>query len=246
MFSRQQIISLIDLTSLNDNDTPEAIEKLCNKATTASGNVAAVCIYPQFIAQAKKLLQDTGIKVATVANFPSGDGEITNILSQIKQSLLDGADEIDVVIPYKDYIADGTSTKSIEIVRAAKKLCKNKTLKVIIESGSLKAADLIEKAAEDAILAGADFIKTSTGKVEVGATLDAAGIMLKAVAGIEGRKVGFKASGGVKNYEQSCQYLDLATKICGSDFISNNYFRFGASSLLDDLLGNKNKTSENY
>jgi len=230
-----RVIPLIDLTSLNDNDTEQSVLQLCAKSKTSLGNVAAVCIYPQFVKTAKNALQSSNIKIATVANFPYGNDDHTSALNSIKQSIADGADEIDVVMPYQTFLAGDKNTVH-EFIHACKQVCGTHIiLKVILETGAIQKTSLIKEATEIAIEAGANFIKTSTGKIPVGATLEAAATILLTIKQT-GRSVGFKASGGVRTAEQAAQYLHLAELILGKDWISPQSFRIGASGLLDILL----------
>ncbi|WP_235603283.1 deoxyribose-phosphate aldolase, partial [Piscirickettsia litoralis] len=157
------------------------MKKLCSQASNRLGAVAAVCVYPQFVSLAKKLLKDKKIQVATVVNFPLGNESADKIFTEIKQALVEGADEIDLVIPYQEYLQQGYSDHALMLVRESKASCQNKLLKVILETGELKSQELIFKAASDAIISGADFIKTSTGKTPVGATLEAVEVMLSAI-----------------------------------------------------------------
>ena len=234
--TKQEIVSLIDLTRLGDNDTSNDIINLANKAKNNLGQVAALCVYKEFIQIVKdKLGQD--FKVATVTNFPKGNSDLKIVLDETKQALENGADEIDLVIDFNDYIKNGKSDKSCELISESKKLCKDKTLKVIIESGELKSEELIRKVSSDAIENGADFIKTSTGKVSIGATLDACNIMIDEIVK-SGKKVGFKASGGIRTYEEALKYTKMAQDKISKDFVNNESFRFGVSGLLDNLLTN--------
>lgn len=244
MIDKKKIVSLIDLTLLGDNDTDEDILKLCSKARNPLGTVAALCVYKQFIPLVKKELGVT-FRAATVVNFPHGDASVEDVLDETKQALALGADEIDLVIDYKEYIEKGYSEKSKQMVSEVKKICGNKTLKVIIESGELKSKDLIEKVSYDVINAGADFIKTSTGKTEVGATLEAAKSMMKTIKE-SGGTVGFKASGGIRNGVQAVAYVELADKILGNKYVNPTTFRFGVSGLLDDLLNNLRLEKDDY
>ncbi len=231
-------LTLMDLTSLNDSDTSQTIIDLCHQANSPVGHTAAICIYPQFIILAKKTLADLGlshIKVATVTNFPMGTSDVDLAVQQTEQAIKLGADEVDVVFPYRA-LMQGDESIGYELVKACKAACSDQvTLKVIIESGELKDPALIKKASEISIDAGADFIKTSTGKVPVNATLDAAKIMLNVIKA-KNTKVGFKAAGGVKTAEDAQAYLQLAHTILGKNWVDADHFRFGASSLLGNLL----------
>ncbi len=251
-YLKQEVVSLIDLTSLNNDDTRTEIDVLISKSLNALGAVVAICIYPEFISYAKAKIKNKGdnIRLATVVNFPDAKEDLVRCIYLTEKALSGGADEIDVVIPYHDYLKTGSSEHAGMLVRELKALCVNKTLKVIIESGELKDASLIEKASFDAFENGADFIKTSTGKTPVGATLKAAEVMLNTIKTFSQNNpqsvVGFKASGGIRTYNDACQYLDLAEKICGRDFISPATFRFGVSGLLDNLLADKASTLSGY
>ena len=175
------------------------------------------------------------VRIATVTNFPHGNDDIDIAVAETRAAVAYGTDEVDVVFPYKALMA-GDQAVGFELVKACKAACgESVLLKVIIESGELKTPELIRLASEIAIDAGADFIKTSTGKVPVNATLEAAKIMLDVIKE-KNPAVGFKAAGGVKNAAQAAEYLALATSILGDKWISPRTFRFGASSLLADLL----------
>jgi deoxyribose-phosphate aldolase len=230
------IISLIDLTSLNYSDSNIAIKHLCQKIFSSKVKVAAICVYPQYISIAKKLLKESNVNIATVVNFPLGGDPLDKVVSDVKMALQYGATEIDLVIPYQDYIKYGGSKNAELLIRACKKICGKYILKVIIESGILKKPTLIQKATEDAIMAGADFIKTSTGKMSAGATIEAARLILDIISKNKSNNVGFKASGGIKTLVDAEEYIQLATQICGSSFINNKTFRFGASGLFDTIL----------
>lgn len=242
MTARQDVarraLALMDLTSLNDDDDDARIVALCRQAATPAGHPAAVCIYPRFIATARQALADAGlagrVAIATVTNFPHGAADLAAAEAETRQAIADGADEVDVVFPYRALMA-GDAETGRALVEACKTACGNRSLKVIIESGELAEAALIRRASEIAIEAGADFIKTSTGKVAVNATLEAAEIMLTAIRD-SGREVGFKAAGGVRSADDAAHYLDLAARLLGDAWITPAHFRFGASSLLGNLL----------
>jgi len=227
-------LALLDLTSLNDDDDAAAIDALCARAMTPHGPVAAVCVWPRFVVQAATALKGTGIRVAAVANFPDGGADIEAAVADAAAILEAGGDEVDVVFPYRSLMA-GDEAIGAELVAACKLVCGDKArLKVIIESGVLKAPDLIRKASQIALDAGADFIKTSTGKVPVNATPEAAEIMLS-VLKKHGRG-GFKAAGGIRDTAAAGDYLAIADRIMGPDWATPDTFRFGASGVLNDLL----------
>lgn len=243
--SAKRALSLMDLTTLNDNDTDEKVIALCQQAKTAFGTPAAICVYPRFVPIARKTLKAVGIdlvKIATVTNFPHGNDDIEIAVTETKAAVAYGADEVDVVFPYKALIA-GNEQIGFDLVAACKSVCAENgvLLKVIIETGELQTEALIRQASEIAIRAGADFIKTSTGKVAVNATLESARIMLETIRDLGvAERVGFKAAGGVKTAEEAAQYLSLATSILGNEWVNTQHFRFGASSLLANLLATLN------
>ncbi|MCL6325427.1 deoxyribose-phosphate aldolase [Pectobacterium polaris] len=237
----QRALALMDLTTLNEDDTDEKVTALCRQANSPAGKTAAICIYPRFIPLAKKILREQGtpdIRIATVTNFPHGNDDVAIAVAETKAAIAYGADEVDVVFPYRALIA-GNAQIGFELVQACKAVCQDAhvLLKVIIETGELKQEALIRQASEIAIDAGADFIKTSTGKVPVNATPESAAIMLKTIhdKGV-GERVGFKAAGGVRNAEDAAIYLQLADDIMGAEWATAQHFRFGASSLLASLL----------
>ena len=235
----RQALQLMDLTSLNEDDTPEVIIDLCHQAKTEAGFPAALCIYPRFIPIAKKTLKEMGLEsvtLATVTNFPKGDDDIEIAVAETKASVAYGADEVDVVFPYRAFMA-GDEKVGADMVRQCKKACgKHAILKVIIETGELKDPALIRKASEICIEAGADFIKTSTGKVPVNATPESARIMLEVIRDSGKTNVGFKPAGGIRTAEDAALHLKLAEEILGQDWINRDHYRFGASSLLGNLL----------
>ena len=231
----KELIQFLDLTSLNEQDSEKNITDFLQKASTVFGKVAAVCIYPQFVSLAKKILQKDKISLATVINFPQGNKQIEAVLTRAEVALKNGADEIDVVINYKDYLLQKKSAYSIHLIQQLKKLCGTKILKAILETGELKEKNLIEKASLDAILAGADFLKTSTGKTSQGASLKAVEVMLDCIKSSQ-KKIGLKISGGIKTYEQVLDYIQLIEKKDLQKLLQPKFFRIGASILLEDLL----------
>ncbi|MBY0345383.1 MAG: deoxyribose-phosphate aldolase [Neisseriaceae bacterium] len=231
-------LHFMDLTSLNDTDTPADIQALARAAQTPFGSPAALCVYPAFILTAKQQLAELNldsVKIATVANFPHGAANVGQAVQQTLSAAALGADEVDLVFPYEALKA-GNAAIGLEMVNACRAaLEKSVLLKVIIESGELKTPALIQQASEISIEAGADFIKTSTGKVPVNATLAAAEIMLKTIKN-SGKPVGFKAAGGVRSAQDAADYLALADAIMGEHWVNASTWRFGASSLLGSLL----------
>lgn len=227
------LISSLDLTSLHHNDSEENIKNLCRKGQTFYGNVAAVCIYPQFMAFAKEVLP-RDIKIATVINFPSGLADMHLLEKEIVTATTLGADEFDVVLPYRTLLADDVEFCAAYL-RKARELTAKKTLKIIIESGELKTVAAIKQASLLCIEAQVDFIKTSTGKTDVSATPEAANVILETIKQSK-KDIGFKASGGIKTIDDAKKYLTLAQSIMGPAWVNKAHFRIGASSVLDNLL----------
>ncbi len=233
-FDKSHILSVIDLTSLNEAETPETMAALCKKAVTPLGHVAAVCIYPSFITQAKQALAKQSVRIATVMNFPAGTQLLEEVLPLTRQAITAGAEEIDLVFPYQDYLR-GEQEKAYDFVRAVKSVCgETILLKVILETGALVDAANIAEVSYHVCHAGADFLKTSTGKIAIGATMEAAATMLNVIKKIP-RPIGFKVSGGVRTLPQAEQYMQLAAEIMGKDWVRPAHFRIGASQLVDSL-----------
>lgn len=235
----QRALTMLDLTNLNDDCDDAAIEALAARACTDHGHVAALCVWPAFVAKAHALVGHRGVKVATVVNFPAGDDPASEVIDLTKMAVADGADEIDLVIPYKS-LMEGREEIVRTRIKRVKTAADGAPVKAILETGVLGDADLIRRAADIAIESGADFIKTSTGKAPVNATLSAARIMLTAISE-SGARVGFKPAGGVKTTVQAGHYLDLAEEIMGAGWATPDTFRFGASGVLDDLLATLNE-----
>ena len=232
-------LSCLDLTSLNDGDTPADIDTLCQRAQTPWGPVAAVCVWPRFVAQARQQLPAT-VRVAAVANFPDGALDVTRALADVHTIMQAGGDEVDVVLPYAALMQRHSDACAhfLAQVRAA---CPQLGLKVIIESGVLNTPALIAQATQLAIGCGANFVKTSTGKTAVSATPEAATVMLREIAASGLATVGFKASGGIRSVADAAVYLDLTAATLGAQALQPTRLRFGASGLLNDieaLLGN--------
>ncbi len=236
----QRILPLIDLTNLAENCDSAAITALARDAVTPYGKVAALCVWPRFVAQAVALMAESNLPVATVVNFPHGDEALAPVLAETRQALADGAREIDLVWPYHAFLA-GRRDVAAAMIQAVKAECAGRAkLKVILETGAFPHAELIRQASRLAIAAGADFLKTSTGKIAVGATPEAAREMLWAIRA-EGRPVGFKASGGIRTVADAAGYLALADTMMGPEWARPETFRFGASGLLGDVLAELEK-----
>jgi deoxyribose-phosphate aldolase len=229
-----QALACLDLTSLNEQDSPADIAALCQRAQTAFGPVAAVCVWPRFVAQARALLP-AGIKVAAVANFPEGALDLTRAVADVQLIALAGGDEVDVVMPYRALMA-GQHSEVAEFLAEVRHASRPLTLKVIIESGELRSHELIAEATRLALMAGADFIKTSTGKRPVSATPEAAIVMLHEIRASGLSHAGFKASGGIRTVAEVQAYLRLTAEHLGAAALTPQRLRFGASGLLNDIL----------
>jgi len=234
----RRLLAMMDLTSLNESDDTNSVRGLASRAATDSGRVAALCIWPRFIAIARTALLGKSIAIATVGNFPSGARDLDSVAAETAASIASGADEVDVVFPYRALLSGDAST-GLALVRACRAACGERALlKVILECGQLGSADLIRRAAELAIEGGAHFLKTSTGKTTPGPTLQAASAMLDAIAAANARgvKVGFKVSGGVGTIAQAQAYLELYERRFGVGSATAASFRIGSSTLITPLL----------
>ncbi|TAH34860.1 MAG: deoxyribose-phosphate aldolase [Planctomycetota bacterium] len=238
-------LSMLDLTTLEGKDTPEKLRALCRKAQRPAEDLAdlphcaAVCVYPTFVALAKEELQGSRVKVASVATaFPSGQSPLAVRLAETRAAADAGADEIDMVIQRGAFLAGDYETVADEI-EAVKANCGSARLKVILETGELETYDLVRRASDLAIEAGADFIKTSTGKVAPAATMGVTLVMLEAVRDhflATGRKVGVKPAGGIRTAKQALHYLVMVKETLGDAWLTPDLFRFGASALANDLV----------
>jgi deoxyribose-phosphate aldolase len=226
------ILSMIDLTSLEGSDNEKSISLLCDKAKKYK--TAAVCVYPALVSVAKKSLAGTNIRIASVAGaFPSGQLPLELRLKEAKFAITQGANEIDMVISRGKFL-EGDYNAVSEEVSAFKKICREKTLKVILETGELETVENIRNASELAINAGADFIKTSTGKISVNATLESVCTMLLAIKK-SGNKTGIKPSGGISDADTAVKYLRLTEIVLGKEWLHPSLFRFGASRLAENI-----------
>ncbi len=232
----RRALALLDLTELGDHATDADVRSLCSRADGPHGHVAAVCVWPRHVALAAELLQSTSVRVATVVNFPGGLDDIDDVVELARSARLDGADEVDLVLPYRALIAgdDQRPALMVAALRQAVASGGGGTLKVILETGELVDPALIRSAAEIAIRNGADFIKTSTGKTSVSATLAATSVMLQAIHDLD-PAVGLKPSGGIRTLAEATAHLAQADKIMGPTWAGPATFRFGASGLLTAL-----------
>ncbi|MDE2082954.1 MAG: deoxyribose-phosphate aldolase [Burkholderiales bacterium] len=228
--SARTALACLDLTSLNDADTPADIEALCARAQGRFGPTAAVCVWPRFAAQARALLP-AGIAVAAVANFPAGGTDTERAVRETGSIVQAGAQEVDVVLPYRDLAA------APALLAAVRRACAGLRLKVILETGELHDAAAVARASRIALDAGADFLKTSTGKTARSASPEAARVMLAAIAadaGARGR-VGFKPAGGIRTVADAAVYIALVAEHLGAAALVPARFRIGASGLLNDI-----------
>lgn len=236
-------LSTLDLTTLEGKDTNTDIENLCKKAKSFElkglPNVAAVCVYPVFVRLAKSILYGTGIHVASVAGaFPSGQSPVHVKFIEIQYAIDEGADEIDMVISRGKFL-QGDFGEVFDEIRAVKNICSDVHLKVILETGELGDLNSVYNASMIALEAGADFIKTSTGKMSPAATPEAAFVMLNAIKDYHkktGKIAGFKPAGGISTPQQAKVYISLVEAILGPQWLTNNLFRIGASRLATNLV----------
>ena len=232
----RRAITLLDLTELGDEATDDEVTALCAKAHGPHGSTAAVCVWPRHVAHAVELLWGTNVRVATVVNFPSGDEPVEDVVAMTRQALADGADEIDLVLPYRAFLAGDTAAAAamVDAVRAEVP-ADSHVLKVILETGELVQPAAVHGAAQLAVDHGADFIKTSTGKTPQSATLEATAIMLSVIQQT-GRPVGLKPSGGIRTLADATHYITQADDLMGDGWAAPSTFRFGASGLLTALI----------
>lgn len=250
IWALERAIAMVDLTTLEGADTPGKVLALCDKARqpdpddVSVPSVAAVCVYPDLVAIAKRALVGSSVKVASVATaFPSGRASLSVKLADVRDALDAGADEVDMVIDRGAFLA-GHHAHVLEEVRAVKETCGPVHLKVILETGELATYDNVRRASWIAMLGGADFLKTSTGKVTPAATLPVALVMLEAVrdfAQMTDIRVGVKVAGGIRSSKDAIRYLVVVNETAGADWLDAAHFRFGASSLLNDLLMQRRK-----
>ncbi len=239
------ILAMIDLTTLEGADTPDRVRRLCYKARHLHGdlpdlpNVAAVCVYPRMVAVARDALRGSDINIASVATgFPSGQTEVEHKLAETREAVEAGANEIDMVISRGRFLRGDYEYVHDEIV-AVKEACGDAHLKVILETGELGTLDNVRRASMLAMYAGADFIKTSTGKIQPAATMPVTLVMLQAIRDYlreTGRRVGMKPAGGISKAKLAIRYLVMLHETLGDEWLTPDLFRFGASSLANDVL----------
>ncbi len=238
-------LNMIDLTTLEGKDTDGKVKQLCYKAIhlhdTYPGlpTVAAVCVYPSMVAVARKALGNSGVKVAAVATaFPSGQAPRDIKIRDTKYAIDQGADEIDMVIS-RGKFHQGEYNFVFDEIAAIKEACGNARLKVILETGELVTYDKVRRASDIAMYAGADFIKTSTGKISPAATMPVTLVMLEAIRDFyykTGKKIAMKPAGGISKSKLALHYLVMLNEVLGEEWMNNEWFRFGASSLANDIL----------
>jgi deoxyribose-phosphate aldolase len=240
-----RILGMLDLTTLEGSDNKVKISQLCSQARFSEINkefpdAAAVCVYPSLVRYAKRGLRDTDILVASVAGaFPSGQTSLHIKLKEVRYAISEGADEIDTVIS-RGKILDGLDTEVFDELSAVREACGNVRLKVILETGELPSVALVRRASELSLLAGADFIKTSTGKIPAGATPLSFLVMLDTIHEFlekTGKACGIKPAGGIRTTEQAMAYYNILLNVLGEQWLQKDYFRIGASSLAGEILG---------
>lgn len=239
------VASMIDLTTLEGKDSAAKVRALCQKAVQPDAglphvpHVAAVCVYPRWVSLARELVEGHGVKVASVATaFPSGQVDLPTKLADVRAAVEAGADEIDMVI-HRGAFLSGQYQVVADEIRAVKEACANSHLKVILETGELETYDNVVRASELAIDAGADFIKTSTGKVSPAATMPVTLVMLETIRShflATGQMIGMKPAGGISTAKDALHYLVMLKETLGDAWLTPEWFRFGASSLLNDVL----------
>jgi len=239
------VLNMIDLTTLEGKDTPGKVKQLCYKAKHLLDSyeglptVAAVCVYPSMVRVARKSLGDSDIKIASVATaFPSGQAPSKVKVEDTKYAVSEGADEVDMVISRGKFLA-GEYNFVFDEIAAIKEACGEARLKVILETGELVSFDKVRRASDIAMYAGADFIKTSTGKVQPAATMPVTLVMLEAIRDYyysAGKMVGMKPAGGISKSKLALHYLVMLNEVLGEAWMNNHWFRFGASSLANDVL----------
>ncbi len=238
-------LNMIDLTTLEGKDTEGKVKQMCYKAMHVSDDlpglptVAAVCVYPNHVATAKQVLKDSHVKIASVATaFPSGNSTLNIKLEDTKLAVDSGADEVDMVISRGEFLK-GNYNFVFDEIAAIKKACGKARLKVILETGELSTLDNVRKASDIAIHAGADFIKTSTGKIQPAATMPVTLVMLEAIKDHYLKTnvmIGMKPAGGISTAKSALQYLVMLNETLGPKWMTNEWFRFGASSLANDII----------
>jgi len=241
----KMVLNMIDLTTLEGKDTPGKVKQMCYKAQHLHDEfpglptVAAVCVYPSMVAIAKKEVQNSGVKVASVSTaFPSGQAPLAVKIADTKYAVESGADEIDMVISRGKFLA-GEHNFVFDEIAAIKEACGVARLKVILETGELVTLDNVRRASDIAIYAGADFIKTSTGKIQPAATMQVTYTMLMAIRDYfdeTGIMIGMKPAGGISTSKLALHNLVMVKEILGDAWLTNEWFRFGASSLANDVL----------
>jgi len=244
-YGLRMVLNMIDLTTLEGKDTPGKVRQMCYKAIHLHDSlpglptVAAVCVYPSMVGLAKSMVKNSGVKVASVSTaFPSGQAPMDVKISDTKFAVNEGADEIDMVISRGKFLA-GEYNFVFDEIAAIKEVCGKARLKVILETGELATLDKVRKASDIAIYAGADFIKTSTGKIQPAATMQVTYTMLMAIRDYfdeTGEMVGMKPAGGISNSKLALHNLVMVKELLGEKWLTNEWFRFGASSLANDVL----------
>lgn len=233
--SAHRMLGLLDLTDLSNTASAASIERLCERAVGPHGSVAAVCVWPAFVSQCARELAGSGVQVATVVNFPQGDTHVDAVRREVAAAVEFGADELDVVLPYRAFVAGHLGEAAAVLEGVADVVARRRLVKVILETGELPDQSTVAAAARFAIDHGADFVKTSTGKTPVSATPEAVATLLDVIRQAD-RLVGIKPSGGIATVATAAGYLAQADDVMGPGWARPSTFRFGASGLLDRLI----------
>lgn len=233
----RRTLAALDLTSLGEDDDVDAARALCASARLPAGAPAAVCVYPELVATVRAALAAQGLQqvaVASVANFPDGGADADRAVREVRRALAAGADEVDVVFPYRALMAGDAASGATLLGRCREVRAGRYVLKAILETGVLADPALVARASEIALAAGVDFLKTSTGKVAINATPEAATVMLQAIRA-RGAACGLKVAGGIRSLDQAAVYFELADRIMGAGWAGPRRFRVGASALVKEI-----------
>lgn len=230
----RQLVSVTDLTLLRAEVSEADILNLCLKAHTPFGPVAAVCINRNFVSLAAQHINNKEVKIVSVANFPTGRESLAETIDEIHKAIESGANEMDVVFPYSQYLSD-KKTQALDFVKECRVACGQHVLKIILEISEFEELETVYYVSKQLIDLGVDFIKTSTGRSKHGATLEASSVMLLAISSCKSHSAGFKASGGINTIKDAISYLDLAKELMGNKWVTPQNFRLGSSSLIANI-----------
>jgi len=228
----RRVLALVDLTNLSEQCADGDVDRLCERALGPHGTVAAVCVWPRFVRRAAHALAGSGVHVATVVNFPDGDSDQATVVAETRQAVADGADEIDLVLPYRAFLAGDAATAAAMVAAVRSAAALPVLLKVILEAGSYPDLASVRSATGLAIAEGADFVKTSTGTTDRSASPEIVEAILAEI-GTNGSVVGVKPSGGIRTLDDASRYIEVADRMMGPHWATSATFRFGSSALVD-------------